>query len=132
MNAKNKLSLACGAMMFVGSSLPVLAGPYPRHRLEIWRIDAFRELAEVEAAISESEGVVATQGALVRRLEVMVAAAPGNPETFARLKFEKRQFEVMYAHLTGLKGKRQQILDYIDWIDVQLAAWDEMESHGGG
>lgn len=116
-----------GAMLLAGGSAS--AGPYPMEQLTAWLADATHKLAAIEATIDELERAAKSAKQTVKDVEKSVATTPSpTPKMIARLKAAKEHAADIEKRLAAAYSEREAVLNYIEWIRVQMAAWEEMEN----
>lgn len=130
MFTRNNNALVCSALWVAGIATQAFAGPYPIEDLRAWLSKARAEFTVVQAAIDELTSAIPPQVALVKRLEAQALVAPADPAVYSNLRLERRRLEIMYSDLAIAQSRKVELVSYIEWLMVQIAAWEEMGKTG--
>lgn len=133
MTTTRMMLMACCAMGTMMTAAPrALAGPYPLEQLMVWLETAEQKLAVVELRIEELKRQIGHAKTELAAAEKAVARErTPSRAMITRVNEAKKRLGNLESELAEAQAHRDDVLDYINWIRLQIAAWGEINPKGG-
>jgi DNA repair ATPase RecN len=114
-----------GMMSAFAVSQVVIAGPLPLEQLKAELSKAKTQLVEATATANDQEARLDRQARVVDTLG-MIAKMSGTRADYQAYREAKAQADRMRAELDRTQHEVQTLNDQIDFIQVQIEAWEEI------
>jgi len=106
------------------------AGPHPLPVLHRWLVEAKMQLTSIEIQIAQATQELEAAERDVGRLEAALAANPRDSALAANLLNARKRVGDLKGRLVVLHEQMAEVEAYIEWVMVQIAAWEEMQKGG--